>query len=517
MKRTIALLIAVLMLLPLLSACQPTPKDDFVVNKGDDTLDDKLNATPAPEASPDPNATPAPYSAAGSGAQLFPDHWDAEPLEVKEGFTIGANADVVTKADGIYPVYRVKDAPFTREQLIPIIEKILGKKPVMRTGTELTKDYYIKELELFLKKVEEKQAWIDAGRPPRQDYDETEWTDEEIDEMTRRIMEDIANAPDEVSSEEVTDFSGLKMGLDSEGASNYLLEDGTTAYVFAYKEALGVAKNLNGGTYYREYEYESDKAWSEKTNGADPMNACYKLWKKTELSLEEAEAMLNETLALLGLEDFYTKDASRSIMVRFTGVGEAERIGDGWLFKLVRNPGGYPQVIYSFSTSIELRYDKNDYSVANARIHNEEITVFFTAEGLRAFSWVYPKEITGVVNPNVSLLSFDEAWDRVVKSLTMSFPLFKYKKEYPGRRVLPLEIWSMTLTTYLIRIKDSDEYYAIPCWVVFYDGHIVQSQSGRDEDRYDRSLGHDDVILINAVDGSMIYETSWAFPSGYSD
>ncbi|MCR5611868.1 MAG: DUF6034 family protein [Clostridiales bacterium] len=504
MKRPFALLMAVLMLLTLLSACQPTPEDDFVVNKGDDTLEDKLKATPAPEASPDPDATPAPYSAAGNGAQLFPEHWDAEPLEVKEGFTIGANADVVTKADGIYPVYRVKDAPFTREQLIPIIEKILGKKPVMRIGTELTKEYYIKELELFLKKVEEQQAWVDAGRPPLPDHDETVLTDEEIDETVRDLMQKIADAPEDVSSEEVSNFTGLSMNFDD--ACNYLLEDESMLYVSACPKFVIVYKGWSssdeyGGNVFTEYQYEEHRLWAERQN-VDPNKnfPSYSLWEEPGFTLEEAEEMLYSELLRLGLEYYSIIDECKGTLLVEGDSGVCDGIG-GWYFQLADNPGNYPYSYYP-KYSDNLRYDKDDASVANARIDTETLSLFFSKNGLLRFQWNNPKEIVGVVNNNVRLLPMDEVWDRALKTITMCFPLFKYQKEYPGR-TFRLCVWRMTLTWYLIRIKNSDEYYAIPCWNVIFDG---QNPKPRWEDE---RMGLSDGFLINAVDGSVIRQTSW--------
>ncbi|MCR5611866.1 MAG: DUF6034 family protein [Clostridiales bacterium] len=505
MKRTIALLIAVLMLLPLFTACQPTPENDFVVNIGDDTLEDKLNATPAPETSPDPNATPAPYSAAGSGAQLFPEHWDAEEVMVKDKLYIGADAEIVTKSDGAYPVYRVRETPFTMETLIPLIEKISGKKPVLKTGTERTKDYYIKELELFLKQVEEQQAWVDAGRPPLPDHDETVFSDEEIDERTRDLMQKIANAPDEVSSEEVTDFSGLKMGMETE-ASNFLLEDGSCLFVAADKKGLFAYKGWSepgerSPYVYTEHRHEDTRIKSERDN-SDPTrrDPSYNLWKEPGFTLEEAEEMLKDELARLGLENYSPIDKCKGTMIVFSDSGKRYGIG-GWYFQLADNPGNYPYS-YDLKFSSELRYDKDDTSVANARVVPETMEMFFTKDGLLLFQWLYPKEIVGVVNTNVKLLSMDELWDRTVKTLTMCFPLFKYQKNAPGR-VFRLSVWKMTLTWYLIRIKDSDEYYAIPCWNVIFDGHKLKAQW--EDERMSYSAG----FLINAVDGSVIRETSW--------
>ena len=55
-----------------------------------------------------------------------------------------------------------------------------------------------------------------------------------------------------------------------------------------------------------------------------------------------------------------------------------------------------------------------------------------------------------------------------------------------------------------MRIKDSDEYYEMPCWVLFFDGLLHMPEEARMKDREDRGLTHD-ALLLNAIDGSIIH------------
>ncbi len=56
MKRTLCILCALLAVLPPLSACQPTPEEDVVVNKGEGTMENIILATAAPAAPPEGGA-----------------------------------------------------------------------------------------------------------------------------------------------------------------------------------------------------------------------------------------------------------------------------------------------------------------------------------------------------------------------------------------------------------------------------------------------------------------------------
>ena len=65
MKRIICVLLISLML----CACVPTPEQEYVVNKGDDTLAQKLDATGEPDAQND-------------ALLLFPERWEEAETEV---------------------------------------------------------------------------------------------------------------------------------------------------------------------------------------------------------------------------------------------------------------------------------------------------------------------------------------------------------------------------------------------------------------------------------------------------
>ena len=86
----------------LLAACQPTPEQEFVINKGDNTVEQQLNATPGPD------------SSSIAARQSFPDRWDEDPIAENEHLVVRAAADVRTKSDGLYPVYRTRSNAVTK-------------------------------------------------------------------------------------------------------------------------------------------------------------------------------------------------------------------------------------------------------------------------------------------------------------------------------------------------------------------------------------------------------------------
>ena len=83
MKRTLCILCALLAVLPPLSACQPTPEEDVVVNKGEGTMENIILATAAPAAPLESGAeeTPAEFEEPLLREPLgAPERWSEEPV-----------------------------------------------------------------------------------------------------------------------------------------------------------------------------------------------------------------------------------------------------------------------------------------------------------------------------------------------------------------------------------------------------------------------------------------------------
>ena len=95
--RTLCLLPALLMAAALLPGCQPTPEEEFVVNRLDGALEEAVLATPAP---------PAQYEA--------PERW-TESFDVR-GQTVRIDVAVEVPDAVEYPVLTVQNAPFTAHE-----------------------------------------------------------------------------------------------------------------------------------------------------------------------------------------------------------------------------------------------------------------------------------------------------------------------------------------------------------------------------------------------------------------
>ena len=491
-------LFMILFALFLLTACLPTPKQEFVVNKGDNTVEQKLNATSKP-AKTDRETN---ESEKENQPQMFPDRWDAEPVEVLKDFTIAAHADVITKADGLYPVYQSAGKPFSKEDITAIASRILGE-PVESGEAVMTKTEWGAAMQSYLDEVADWERWVAAGKPNDGiDRDESGFTAEEIEATTNWYMEQIRNAPDETSSAPTVDFSGIESGT----PSVFTMEDGTKAWIFAYPSSVTVSRTDRHGYIYDRNFYAKELEWG------DP-NA--KLWHDVTLSKDAAESILNRELERLSMQEFSVKYAIEANLFSEAGEGGDTRYEtNGWSFVLHRNPGNYPASKVNYAPASILKYGEGAEFLVNKAIGDEQIKVLISEQGLQYFEYSNPKEITGLPNQNIELLPFEEIQDRVLKTLTMCFPIAKFREMYPGQTI-PIEIYEMLLTTYTVREKGENGYYEMPCWIVFFDGYYdagprsagVDEEkivASRNKDRAEVGLQHE-CLILNAVDGSIIH------------
>lgn len=484
MKRILAVLFAAL----LLAACQPTPEQDYVVNKGDNVVEEKLNATPKPDQTAEPaqTGTDEAQPTAQPVNQFFPTRWDDETT-VSDRVRIAIHADVIQKEDGLYPVYRLKDAPLTEEMARELAAKLLDK-PVEAYTSEATKADIEQEIQDYLDTVEEQQEWVAAGMPPREDRDETVFSQEEIDAQLAYLRERFNNAPDKLETKPVSDYSGLHLNTET----TYTMESGEKAYISFYKRGFSVHKGCAFySELYNEEQYKEDKAEGEK-------NA--KLWHDVTMERADAEAILNSELERLGLKDYSVFSAYRACRCERSRSESMTYKSGGWAFTLRRNPGGYPTTEFPWRPSQYLKYGSGDGFDANQTVRDEHIVVFVDENGIETFSYYNRREIVGMPNANVELQPFSEIQRLAKNALTACMPY-----ELFGEQNTEIEVYKVILTTYTLRVKDSDEYYAMPCWVLLFDG-IWASDNREYRLRERDSIWHThDALVLNAIDGSIVH------------
>lgn len=474
MKRLMILLLTLL-----LCACLPTPEEEFIVSKADDTVEIKLQATAKPAAYALPWETNAPQA-----AQRLPDRW-AETFEANDTLTLLFDAEIVQKADGVCPVFRTKRERFDQAKLAALLNALLpNPRSVYAEAT--TKQQWADAYKAWLEQLDAYEAWINAGRPDDGlDREELDLAPERIEAQSQWYMERINEAPDVPGERAVSCYDTVPMYCNSV----YTLESGEPVFVSASEDSLLFARGCRGGVcLYTETQLQWDKRYD------DPKG---KLWMDPSVTEADAKDMMVKELVRIGLIGFTAGAGQKTCLLDFFG-DRHSYVESGWMFSLTRDFGGYPVLSMPF-TSVNLDYGTVP-DAYNAPILTEKLSVFVNENGVRALSCGNPKSVVGLVNGNVELLSFETAKTRIKNALSVCYPVSYYKER--GERVT-LEVYRIVLTTQTLRAKDSDEFYEMPCFVVFFDCNDLE-KAERDNPIYAHSA-----IVINAVDGSTVV------PGGY--
>ncbi len=507
MKRMILFCLSALLFASV--ACLPTPEEAYVVSKADNVLEQKLNAAPmedtvsaktndAPgQAKPVPEKTAAPVQ-----TQFFPEHWDEDAENIREHVTLAIHADVEAKADGLYPVYRTRAASFTEAQVIGLAEKLLGKPKERELVNTLTKSEWGEYLKAYLDEVAAWEAWVQAGKPnDGVDRDETGYSPEDVERETTWYMEQIRNAPDKLDRVAVSDYSGYHLG---DGA-RYTLEDGGVAQIstasFGKEQpynVLSISKGCkNAPNLYKQSQYESDNQIKESLT-----QKAVKAWVQPTLERADAEAIVYREIERLGFSGFSIAYGQPTNLYDSTETS-VTRVASGWSFTLRRDYDGYPLVDrFNYESSSLLEFGDSDGFAYNKPVGSESITVFVDETGLWFFGYSNPKEIVGKQGANVELLPLSEIVRIVKNTLNACYPTYRYQGS--DQWSFDLEVYRMVLTPYTLRVRDAEDYYEVPCWVVFFDGWHMTTPENREKNRNNPNLSAENLI-INAVDGTVVH------------
>ena len=471
--------IAILLLCLLLCACLPTPEQEYIVNKGDDTLAQKLK---------DGGEAGANGNGAALGPQTFSDHWDLEETAVANRFSVMADAEITQRTDGFYPVYRTRQCFFTKSTVAGYLSKLLDR-PVAERDAAKTKEDWGKELQAYLDRVAERER--SEQEDPDADRDEMGYTPEEDEAMTDFYMEQIQNAPDEREAREIAGFSDLNMN----GRSVLELESGEHVFVEAFAERFMLCRNSDTDGYVL-FEYD-----------VDPEEPIGKLWHEVTADRTQAEKVLNDTLARMEISGFAIASAYRANLLAVYTAGD-EYLTNGWAFTLRRDYGGYPIPEGPIKSSSDLNYGEGGEFAVNRHINPEEIVVLVDENGLQYLSYSNPKEIVGIENPNVALLPLE-----TIEACVQQYLKYFNVERRQGREKtwqIRADVWRMMLTPYTIYVKNAADYYEMPCWVVYYDVRrsmrgVAEEDPGIIEKNRHAYYRMHECLIINAVDGSIIH------------
>lgn len=464
MKRIVVLCLS----LALMLACVPTPEEEFIVNKGDNVTEQQIRNEQT------------------EIAQVFPSRWDENETIDCGKIAVSIHADVVQRTDGVYPVYRTHRVIVTQENAAPLLLKLLGT-PKSRCRRESTKDDWQREFQAW---IADYNGSMDEMRSSGELTAEFEAiSNAQYEEQAAWYTEQIKNAPISNEPESVSDFTSVP--INNLGAV-YTMSDGSTAQISVGGDGVGsdyldVTMGSESGWLCMETAYQNVVQWDPGLKAA---------WKEPKMQQKDAEQMLERELDRLGLSGFSIVNAEKANLMHDRGRNGSDyaSVAQGWGFVLRRLYGGYPSIRSEIKPSISLNYESDPAYTEVTIIPDEEIRIMIDESGIRSFRYDAPKEVVGVESANVTLLPFDEVQTRVKNTLRAALSGSWLEQ----MDVTEIEVYRLLLTCYTVHIRNSEEYYEIPCWVVLFDDPMTR---GFRDDPTDTPQA----LLVNAVDGSIIH------------
>ncbi len=471
MRRLRGIFVILLAVCCLLTACQPTPQEEIVINRGDKVMEEKIAASAEPTVMPG-----APVPTEVTRVYNFPARWE-ETYAVSDKLTLRFEADVTQKEDGMYPVYSLREKEFTGEEAQALLEAFLPAQPVRLEALGDVKADWKRRMEDYMETVSEQQERQSLPENQRGDGDDTVFTEEEIKEQMAWFQEQMDAAPESHDSRPVTDYSDVKPFF--QGA--YTLEDGSVANVTLWETGLTVFKGV------KEYEVMAGKDFVEENPG-------YR-WQEADIALEAAEQAGRQMLKTLDMEGFSLLTAKEQNVY----AGEHTPLTAGWTLTYVRDFGGYP-LLTSVRPSERLKYGEGDGYMVNKRIMEEQLTLFVNGDGVQRLSYWNPKEILRLENSGVELLDWEQVQERAKQAF--GWCLVPYNEDYG----YTYSVYKAVLTCHILRQADSEDYYAVPCWVFYFD-------EGDEWPLKQRAEGNVliEALYINAIDGSIVHTEKWDY------
>ena len=426
-KRILIIILCAVILM--LTACQSTPDVEYVVNKGDNVAEERINATALPTSAPIPTDsggtqppavidTSSPWTDA-AGQAIFPERWeDHIKTQYKEMIV---SADVITNGMESYPVQLVRKRNLSSEDIYKAAEYLFKNVTGWRRGTKPSKEFLLDAVEYV--------AVSDLTEEEKNDQ-----LDFLNDLLSRTSVSDADIIPIESASEIPSPEYGALIFTENGGGSMFI-QDGI----------LEIQTNLCSVVQHK-------RGWLNDPDA--PVIT-------PEISLDEAKAKAREYFDALGTEGFelYFTDEARCVNAYSTEV-----IDMGWELSFVRSFGYVPYSVSQYDVSDTGLFDfgqsgkwdsVTDFSEP---IREEKIDLYVSSRGIEMVSMTNPYEVLATVNENVQLYDFDELTKRIMLLFTAAI-----SKPFQSEGYYVIE--QMILTVVPQPKKDSSDYYMMPVWV----------------------------------------------------
>ncbi len=439
-KRKSGKIPVVLLSILLLAACQPTPTEEAVVNKGDDTLETVIHSEP---------------QASAEAAQTVQDALGA-PETVQRtvsgpvyGGTLHVEMDAAVHMPQVdrVPVLRAGRLHPSAEDKRRIAETLTGRTVFFETDP-LGRDRWLNVADQY----REALAALEK-RPygPEADYASLE---AEYNDALWRVLAYY----NEFQPGQLRPWTGT------------------------WSDALVSVYTESGQHIWIETETKDTCSIQYDATDATPRGS------RDAITADAARRLVEDALALLGnthYEIVSVRPADQGLRDRFhsdTGVDDGS-----FQITLRLMYEGIPVYDWNSYYGSDSAAQKAGLSFAQLPI-KESLGAEVRGGQLVTLSWLDPLEVLGVENENVTLLPFERIMEIFEKQVFMNVYLSG------GERTV--KVTDVYFSYRCVKVKDSDQYYLLPAWdFVGYDTLIA----GKGPVKW-----KDSILSVNAVDGSIL-------------
>ena len=464
-----------LTLAALLVACQPTPEEEPVVNKGDGTLEEAIAAEALP---------PARYEA--------PETLRLDPFGT-ETFQVVVDAEVCVPDVERYPIVEVVLRTITADWARDMMYKMADGKTIHTYQNEVptTKEQIEGEITLLQQQLANPDAYLPAGADEQtRAAAEKEWR--ELLEAWETLYQE---APDTFEPREV-DMSDAAFRTASEfrGAVESGKQRETYLSVTAWYGGPGGNVEYNNLVDVgMPFHFDMD---SDLTDLND-----------VTISAEEAVQIGLDFLAQLGETDF----APALIVAGYcdpewgTDPIPLEEWPQCYQIQFTRSVAGVP------ATYREEHYDgigadgRERYAPAYPQ---ESIEMDIRDSGVTYMYWSTPSELGRTLNENVTLMPFEQVVERFCDQILYSATPAVEETDSVIKKTLYIDRIELGMVRALQR-GSVEEWVMVPAWTFF--GRTVLQYAGPEPGGYPLNENNEYVsempgysyLILNAVDGSV--------------
>lgn len=469
-----------------LSACQPTPEAEPVIQKDTEKLIEMAVGVSDAQAGEQKTTL----------AERFGERFTVDYTTTTSGVRVVGDVKIKYLAESTFPMYRVKNAKLPVEIGTALAKRLLGTEELYVKKEFMTREQIaerINQIVSFMGDEENKKRYI------RETGDEEEGK-KQYEELYQRKKEELAELQkqyNELTSDEAPAFALWDGQWDNEQNAYSLTWD--CLMLVAHDQDYGDTPRITvtsndeweGGFDFSYYRSE-EEFWGEGYHVLEIPEDWSVPCEGTDMTPQEA---VNKALTVFaGIMDVYPTEVwwcdnasdtgratKRAYVVRLSRKYEDA----GCVFTRVDN---------SPKERISDALQGSDLYAYSWK--HEIITVAVNEEGILDLWWQWPVEVLEELTEEVNLLDFDTIYHLFTQQMN------RYLATEPEGT--EIKLFGVTLGLMCIREQDSLETgLIVPVW--YFRGYTVAGQFAEKEEW--RGILHGDsspICVLNAIDGSVI-------------